>query len=178
MYRTRWHLLQRSQCINVLGKSCDKGYQQSEIHIVLWRLCFPSCQRKWDKRTWRPLAYWLLDTCLTNSYIIWRSLQPQDVLDTHHTHAAFREELIYQIFAYKDPVPTAALPPLVTRARTTHVPTAMPNRGFYAWSKYKGGDCLGGVATKDDRAVLGEVSGKCASPSNCFSITCSSLKKD
>jgi len=54
----------------------------------------------------------------------------------------------------------------------------MPNRGFYAWSKYKGGDCLGGVATKDDRAVLGEVSGKCASPSNCFSITCSSLKKD
>ena len=42
-----------------------------------------SCQRKWDKRVWRPLTYWLFDTCLTNSYIIWRSLQPKDVLDKH-----------------------------------------------------------------------------------------------
>jgi len=29
-------------------------------------------QRKGNKRTWRPLFYWLLDITLTNCYILWR----------------------------------------------------------------------------------------------------------
>jgi hypothetical protein len=39
-----------------------------------------TCKRQWETRNWRPLAYWLFDTCLVNSYLIWQSLQPQDVL--------------------------------------------------------------------------------------------------
>jgi hypothetical protein len=33
-------------------------------------------QRLGERRTWRPLAYWLLDTCLTNSYLNLEVLQP------------------------------------------------------------------------------------------------------
>jgi hypothetical protein len=42
-----------------------------------------------DKRTWRPRAYWLFTTCLSNSYLIWLRYQPQDVLASHRTHGMF-----------------------------------------------------------------------------------------
>jgi hypothetical protein len=28
-------------------------------------------ERRQETRTWRPLAFWLLDTCLVNSYLLW-----------------------------------------------------------------------------------------------------------
>ena len=74
-------------------------------------------------------------------------------------------------------MPTAALLPLVTRSRTTHVPTAMPNRGHYAWSKYRGGDCVGSVAIRDDRAVLGEVSGNARRRARAFQSRAPRLKR-
>jgi hypothetical protein len=53
-----------------------------------------TCQRQWEKRTWRPLAYWLFDVCLVNSYLVWRHHQPQDTLRDHQSHRYFRQELI------------------------------------------------------------------------------------
>jgi hypothetical protein len=35
------------------------------------------CQRQWERRTWRPLAYWLFDVCPVNSYLLWRCQQPE-----------------------------------------------------------------------------------------------------
>lgn len=37
-------------------------------------------QRRLERQTWCPLAYWLIDVCLANSYLIWHSRQSQDAL--------------------------------------------------------------------------------------------------
>jgi hypothetical protein len=120
-----------------------------------------TCRRQWETRTWRPLAYWLIDVCLVNSYLFWHHWQPQDVLQERHSHRAFRKTLISQIFAYKDPSPTPPISPARTRSIRYHVAIEMPGRGFCAWSPQNGGDCRGGSVTSraKRRKALGEISG-------------------
>ena len=116
-----------------------------------------TCQRQWETRNWRPLAYWLLDTCLVNSYLIWQSLQPQDVLQTSIIPTGPSViSLISQIFDYQDPVPTPPISPARTRSTTNHVPTEMPKRGFCAWSIQNGGNCRGApvAALRGERKAL------------------------
>jgi Transposase IS4 len=35
-----------------------------------------SCHLAFERRNWRPLAWWLFDVYLVNSYVIWRQRQP------------------------------------------------------------------------------------------------------
>lgn len=105
-----------------------------------------SCARGQEQRTWRPLAYWLLDTCLTNSYIIWITYQSPDALASRQTHRAFRTELISQLFALKDPSPTPPLTLARTRFHSNHASVEMPKRGHYAWRSPNGDNCESGVA--------------------------------
>lgn len=120
-----------------------------------------TCEQRWEVRNWRPLAYWLFDVCLVNSYLIWHSLQPQDALRDHHSHRHFREKLISQIFQYEDPMSTSPIAPATTRSTGLHVPRRMPTRRYCAYSKSQGGDCVADVATSrvESRSILGEVSG-------------------
>jgi hypothetical protein len=120
-----------------------------------------SVQRRWETRTWRPLAYWLLDTCLTNSYITWITYQPEDVLRDRQSHRNFRQELISQIFALKEPSPSPPPTPARTRHHSKHTSEEMPRRGFCAWRGPNGDSCTSGVAVTRGirREALVEVSG-------------------
>lgn len=57
-----------------------------------------TCQRQWETRIWRLLAYWLIDVCLVNSYLLWQSLQPQNMIQERYSHQVFRDILVSQIF--------------------------------------------------------------------------------
>ena len=56
-----------------------------------------SCHRAFETRHWRPLAYWLFDVCLVNSYILWREQQPQEARQSGHLHEKFERRLIRQL---------------------------------------------------------------------------------
>lgn len=118
-------------------------------------------QRQGERRTWRPLAYWLLDTCLTNSYLIWRFYHPPNVLLARDSHRAFREELISQIFALKDPSPSPPPTPAKTRYHSNHASIEMARRGHFAWRSPNGDNCESGVAITRGKShkPLTEVSG-------------------
>lgn len=118
-------------------------------------------QRLGERRTWRALAYWLLDTCLTNFYLIWRSYKSPDALEGRDAHRTFREELISQIFALSEPIPTPPLTPAKTRYHTKHISVKMPNRGFCAWGTQNINNCSGRVAPghQKKRKALMEVTG-------------------
>ena len=120
-----------------------------------------SVQRQWETRTWRPLAYWLFDTCLTNSYLVWRTHQLNDALKGRDSHRDFREELISQILALKEPEPTPPISPSRTRYHSNHTSTEMPNRGHCAWRGPNGDSCTSGVAVTRGirRKALTQVSG-------------------
>lgn len=103
-------------------------------------------ERRWETRTWRPLAFWLLDVCLVNSYLLWMTHQPQDVIKSNHTHRWFREELCKEMFAYKDPTPSPPISPARTRVTSKHWPIRMPTRAHCEFSINNGGNCIGGSA--------------------------------
>lgn len=93
-----------------------------------------------------PLAFWLLDTCLINSYLLGMTAQPQDVVESKHTHRWFRE-----MFAYKDPTPSPPISPARTRYTSKHHPVQMPLRAHCEYSMAQGGDCIGGSVAVVDR---------------------------
>ena len=114
-----------------------------------------------DQRNWRPLAYWLFDTCLSNSYVIWRSRQPQDVLASCRTHEHFTTLLIKQLLAVRDPTPTPPLSPRRTRQMSNHQPCQMERRGFCAWGRLQPQECQGRrtETLRVPRKPLSEISG-------------------
>jgi hypothetical protein len=118
-------------------------------------------ERHQETRTWRPLAFWLLDTCLVNSYLLWMTHQSQDVIKSKHTHRWFREELFREMFAYKDPTPSPPISPARTRYTSKHYPVRMPLRAHCEYSIAHGGDCIGGsVAVMERRRnVLAPITG-------------------
>jgi len=118
-------------------------------------------QIKGDKRTWRPLAYWLFSTCLVNSYLIWLRYQPQDALASHRTHETFTNRLIEQLLRQRTPSLTPPLSPRRTRRMTNHRPSHMGKRGFCAWGLLHPTECLSGavLALREPRKALEELSG-------------------
>lgn len=108
-------------------------------------------ERRQETRTWRPLVFWLLDTCLVNSYLLWMTAQPQDVVKSKHTHRWFREELFSEMFAYKDPAPSPPISPARTRYTSKHHPVRMALRAHCEYSIAQGGDCIGGSMAVVDR---------------------------
>ena len=53
-----------------------------------------SCHLKFERRNWRPLAWWLLDVCLVNSFIIWRAKQPSLRQHSSYLREQFERQLI------------------------------------------------------------------------------------
>ena len=56
-----------------------------------------TCHQAFEQRTWRPLAFWLFDVCLANSFILWRAQQPKAKQSSRHLHAQFEKALITQL---------------------------------------------------------------------------------
>jgi hypothetical protein len=83
-----------------------------------------------ETRTWRPLAYWLIDVCTVNSFVIWRQLQPDYLRKRKNLHKVFMETLIDQILAV-DPILPLPLSPLVLQP--IHGLIGMEKRGRCAW---------------------------------------------
>jgi len=50
--------------------------------------------RPWEARTWRPLWYYILDTCLVNSYLIYKG-NSEDM--SNRAHRGFRETLSLEL---------------------------------------------------------------------------------
>ena len=53
-----------------------------------------TCHKPYSVKWWRPLFYWLLDTCANNSYILWKQAQS---IDDGHLHKRFQDTFILQL---------------------------------------------------------------------------------
>ena len=52
--------------------------------------CYQPRNRKW----WKPLFYWLLDTCKTNTYLIWKA---KNESSNHRDHTKFFDILVDEL---------------------------------------------------------------------------------
>jgi hypothetical protein len=59
-----------------------------------------SCHLAFKRRNWRPLAWWLFDVCLVNSYVIWRQRQPLNKQQDPRLHRGFQRTLINQLLLH------------------------------------------------------------------------------
>ena len=58
-----------------------------------------TCHLAFEQRNWRPLAFWLFDVCCVNSFVIWRTLQPEKAHRRRHLHNEFERILIDDLLA-------------------------------------------------------------------------------
>jgi hypothetical protein len=94
--------------------------------------------RKYERRTWRPQWYWVVDTCCVNSYLIWKG----QLLDRgHRKHRHFREELseILRNWPYEEeeqyPQNRRSEPTLFNNNVSEHTWEAYKKRGYCIWCK-------------------------------------------
>ena len=79
------------------------------------------------------LFYWLLDTCATNAYLVWRqTYSPSD----HSLHPKFHEQLCDHLLAYEKYSPTLG--------QAFHELTERSGRGYCVWGLHKDGNCVAG----------------------------------
>jgi hypothetical protein len=52
-----------------------------------------SCHKPHKVKWWRPLFYWLLDICLNDAYLLWKTRQH----DNHKLHQRFIDTLIHSL---------------------------------------------------------------------------------
>ena len=50
-----------------------------------------TCHLQFERRNWRPLAWWLFDVCATNAFVIWRAKQQNT---STHLREKFNRQLI------------------------------------------------------------------------------------
>ena len=88
-----------------------------------------SCHRAYETRNWRPLAWWLFDVCLVNSYILWRAQQPEKKHQGRQLHREFEIRLIKQLL----------------RRGTHHQLGRLDKRGYCRWGAKYPEECLAGA---------------------------------
>jgi len=67
------------------------------------------------QRNWLPLFYWLLDTSIVNSFILFRLLHPQA------RHRAFRIDLVQSLYTYSSPSIAPVKPSTYYAKKTTTI---------------------------------------------------------
>ena len=109
-----------------------------------------TCHLAFERRNWRPLAWWLFDVCLVNSYVIWRQRQPQLKQQDPRLHRQFSQQLIDQLLFHGP----------------GHKAEKMPTRRRCAWGSKHPGECVQGAQSHKSerqerrirrRRVLGEI---------------------
>ena len=100
-----------------------------------------------EERWWRPLFYWIMDICLNNAYLIWKTTQTHVKGKRHHQR--FIDLLIKQMLNYSRWTP-APPPP------SEHHWECLEKLGYCAWARKTPGGCVQG--DKKGRVVLGRVS--------------------
>ena len=100
-----------------------------------------TCYRPRNKKWWKPLFYWLLDTCKTNAYLIWKANNPSA---SHRDHARFFDTLIEQLLAFPLDPEQRLDRPLASR----HTIGSLEKPTYCAWGLKSPGDCVQGERRK------------------------------
>ena len=93
--------------------------------------------RKW----WKPLFYWLLDTCKTNAYLIWKT---KNESLGHRDHTKFFDTLVDELLA----IPLESELPPVNPLRPIHTLEYLEKPTYCAWGLKNRGDCVQGPLNK------------------------------
>ena len=78
---------------------------------------------------WKPLFYWLLDTCKTNAYLIWK---------THRGHTKFFDTLVDELLT----IPLESEFPPVNPLRPIHTLEYLEKPTYCAWGLKNRGNCV------------------------------------
>jgi Transposase IS4 len=114
--------------------------------------------RPWEARNWRPLWYYILDTCLVNSYLIWKgNSTPQ----RNRAHRKFREELSLGLrnTPYSEAEKTTNKRhysnsiPVANQEALVHIRTQLEGRKYCVWCQKHPEKCT----PKSIMPVLGEL---------------------
>jgi hypothetical protein len=94
-----------------------------------------TCYKPRNKKWWKPLFYWLLDTCKTNAYLIWKANNPST---GNREHARFFNTLIDELLA----LPLEVEIPLSTLVYSGHIVGRLEKPAYCAWGLRGNGDCV------------------------------------
>jgi hypothetical protein len=100
-----------------------------------------TCHRPHNLKWWRPLFYWLIDTCKTNAFLIWKESQSKPNTRLHQT---FFNALIDELLAI--PLKFKWDPTNLPRAAYTPRPLKKPT--YCAWGIKHPGMCVQGSLGK------------------------------
>ena len=113
------------------------------------------CGRPFQRRWWRPIWYWLLDTCACNSYLMWKKeWNPPDT--GRRLHRKFQEALIEQLWAVPRQPHITTIAPIQPQESREHIWSHWGKRGYCIWCKEHPADWKPHRPQK--RTVLGEIS--------------------
>ena len=105
-----------------------------------------SCHKPQSSKWWKPIFYWLMDICVNNAYLIWRTVQYGKGRRGHKT---FIDTLYDEMLDYDMHTPAPG-------EVEEHTPATWKAKGDCAWGKKSPRGCVQGSA---ERGVLREISG-------------------
>jgi hypothetical protein len=89
----------------------------------------------------RPIFYWLLDTCKTNAYLIWKSCETDS---SHRLHLEFYDTLVDELLTMGLEHKVAA----EGLIRPEHTEIRLDKPTYCAWDLKNLGSCVAGVGNK------------------------------
>ena len=112
----------------------DYNYHMNRVDRANQLRAWMYCGRPYQRRWWRPIWYWLLDTCSCNAYLIWKA--KWDRPDTgRRLHRKFHEALIEQLWAVPRTSHTTLAVPGVSHA-TMGGPTLPRDARRHIWGHF------------------------------------------
>ncbi len=94
-----------------------------------------TAHRPYERRTWRPLWYYILDVCITNSYLIWkRPIEENAKRGQRPFRKALAEALLCTLYPAMKSTRYKSMP-LVNQEAKRHQWEAFSKRGYCVWCK-------------------------------------------
>jgi hypothetical protein len=100
-----------------------------------------TCHRPRNRKWWRPIFYWLLDTCKTNAFLIWKSFETDS---SHRLHEKFYDTPIDELLTLGLELEVAPEGPLHPEHTEIHLDKPI----YCAWGLKNPGSCVAGVGNK------------------------------
>jgi Transposase IS4 len=100
-----------------------------------------TCHRPRNRKWWRPIFYWLLDTCKTNAFLIWKSFETDS---SHRLHEKFYDTLIDELLIMGLELEVAPEGPL----RPEHTEIHLDKPTYCVWGLKNPGSCVAGIGNK------------------------------